>query len=114
MLCQGIFFRFYNFYDIIEGFHIFFSGTGTKETVDGKGYGSEFYEVKSENTNIEGCYKQTDFHSVVKRAPGLRYSIYKKTDGGGQNGSSFILRVNILKDGAPWMFTDEEGNIKYE
>ena len=93
---------------MIEGFHIFFPGTETKQRVNGRGVGAEFYDVKSKNKNIEGCYKKTDFHNVIKEAGGYKYSIYK------QSGGPFILTINIYKDKGPWIFADGEGHIKYE
>ena len=66
-------------------------------------------EDGGETDNIKGCYEKSGFHSVVHpQTSGYEYPIYK------QIGGTLYLRINGKKKGAPWIFEDEEKNIKYE
>ena len=91
----------------------FFSGMETEFTFPAEAGaakdGLEYYEVESEDTEIEGCYKKINFHSVHPKASGHKYPIYKQT--GGQK--NVYLRIDVTRDYAPWLFTDKEGNIMY-
>ena len=61
-----------------------------------------------ETDNIKGCYERIGFHSVHPQTSGHKFPIYK------QIGGTFYLRIHGKKKGAPWIFADEEKNIKYE
>ena len=90
------------------GLNIFYSG---KDTAPGR-YGvtkdgAKYYEVKLKGARIEGCYEKINFHSLHSQAKGYKYPIFKQT------GGSFYLRINENKERAPWIFADEQENIKY-
>ena len=94
----------------------FFSGRDTKVTPSPPGIngtardGANYYEVKSKDKDIEGCYKKTNFHNLNPKTPDLQYPIYQQT------GGHFYLKIDVAevseKKGAPWLFSSEEG-VKY-
>ena len=93
---------------------VFLSGKDTKvktAVVPGEARdGVKYYQVESNDDQINGCYKKINFHNLHTKHQGRKYPIYKQT--GGHKETTFYLRIDVDKEFAPWMFSTEN-SIKY-
>ena len=91
----------------------FFSGTVTKVAPGVRGeqgeaiFGPKYYEVKSNDEKINGCYKKINYHSLHPNSSS-QYPIYQ------QAGGPFYLKIHVDREGAPWLFLRNPNKvIKY-
>ena len=72
--------------------------------------GAKYYEVKSNDRKIEGCYEKINFHNENNKKTGHKYPIYKQTGG---HKDFYYLKIAVNEVFAPWLFTDKKGNVIY-